>query len=205
VFDIIATTNYMSQAVPPSSLAEGALVMQFCLSIIMALGARWVSKHEWWNYRFYNIRPSPARFAWTLFIFTLFPVGLLIFSDAFASTTQPLFGTLPMAFLRWQTALLWVFLIDIGCVAFLVKSSGGSYRSPFTPVFFILPAMAFFLREPAGHVVTYLITTGLFFTWGLSGDSDNRGKAEQPVAAYWLVSVACLLLSGFIGYLTRPR
>lgn len=194
----------MAQTVPPSSLVEGALVMQVCLSLIVGAGASWVSSSERWAYHFQRNLPSPARFPWIAFLFALVPIGILVFSDAFAGVGRPLFGALSLSLIRWQTALLMDFLIDILCVWLLIRQSGGSYRSPFTPVYFILPALAFFLRESGQHVALYVALIAIFFTLGLREEAGERRSADRPVAAYWVVSVACLLLSGFIGYLARP-
>jgi len=113
-------------------------------------------------------------------------------------------GDVHTALTRWSTALLVVFLADIACCVILVMGTGGSYRSPFSPVFFILPALAFFLRESPHRIVIYTGFICASFSVSLAAH-DNREGGESPTDAYWFVSIACLILSTTIGYVTRPH
>jgi hypothetical protein len=98
-----------------------------------------------------------------------------------------------------------VFLLDVFCSALLVHLTGGSFKSPFTPVYFILPAMAFFLRESPRRVILYTFLISVFFGLGFLAPRRRPEEDVSPVGAYAFVSLACLALSVVIGYLTRPH
>lgn len=68
----------------------------------------------------------------------------------------------------------------------------------------ILPAIAFFLRESMHRVVFYSVAIGIVFL--VTVRAPDRDPEHQIVlmGAYVFVSVACLVLSVVIGYLTRP-
>ncbi len=57
-----------------------------------------------------------------------------------------------------------MFILNIICVTILVFLTGGGSESVFSPIYFIVPALAIFLREPLGRVITYLIAVSLAFT-----------------------------------------
>jgi hypothetical protein len=113
-------------------------------------------------------------------------------------------GAVSFSLITWSHALLWVFALNIACTGVLVYMTGGSYKSPFTPVYFILPALAFFLRESMHRVVLYGVAIGIVFLMGLSVPERDPEHLIVPTGAYAFVSIACLLLSVVIGYLTRP-
>ncbi len=195
----------MLNAVGPSSITAAALVMQFCLSVVATLGAYWIRQREKMVYRFYENPPGVGRYAWILLPYSLVTMGLLIFSDQFSAFWRPLSTDVNFGFLGWSHALMCVFLMDVACFAVLVYLTGGSYRSPFAPVFFILPAMAFFLHESPRRVVLYVVLIGIVFSSTLKVYETPRDDRVLPQGAYWLVSVACLALSALIGYLARPH
>jgi hypothetical protein len=194
----------MTETVGPPNIAAAALVMQFFLSVIISVCA-WLVRHENRTFRFYRDARSTGRYPWIVLGFALGTIGLLIFSDQFSNFWHPLLDGTTFLGLTFAKALLWVFLLDIAFVAVLVYLTGGSYQSPFTPIYFILPAMAFFLRELPYRVILYSALIVLLFIVGLSGQERNSDDYVMPIEAYAITSVACLILSVAIGFLTRPH
>jgi hypothetical protein len=195
----------MNNTVGPANITAAALVMQFCLSAIISIGAIWVRRNEARVFRFYQDPPNIGRFAWILLLFALSTIGLLVFSDQFSGFWRPLSGDVNFTIIGWNLAVLFVFLLDILCVAILVQLTAGSYHSPFTPVYFILPAMAFFLRESPRRVFLYTTLAAVLFIFGFTAPKPRPEEAIHQKGAYAFVSIACLILSVVIGFLTRSR
>jgi hypothetical protein len=189
----------------PSSIIAAALVMQFSVIAIFFMGAVWVGrleKHEFM--RFYQT-PSVGRSMWVLLMFAVVTLGSLLFSDQFYQLWNPLSAGVNFGWIRWSRAVFIVFLMDIGCCAILVRLSGGSARSPFTPLYFVLPALGFFLREAPYRVVLYTVVIAVLFVIGLIAPEDSNEQKIDYTGAFAFVSVACLTLSVLMGYLTRPN
>lgn len=195
----------MPEDVGPASITAAALVMQFCLSVIISGSAFWIRRQEKKVFRFYQDPPNIGRYAWILQVFALTTIGLLVFSDQFSGFWRPLSGGVSFSICSSTRALLIIFLIDIVCSALLVHLTGGSFKSPFTPVYFILPAMAFFLREPPHRVILYTSLISVFFGVGFAAPKRSPEEDVSPLGAYAFVSLACLVLSVVIGFLTRPH
>lgn len=195
----------MKDAVGPSNIAAAALVMQFCLSVIASIGAFWIRRKEAQVFRFYQDPPNIGRYAWIMLLFALATIGLLVFSDQFSAFWRPLSGEVNFSIISLHAAVLCVFLLDILYVAILVQLTAGSYGSPFAPVYFILPAMAFFLRETPRRVFLYTALVAVLFLLGFTAPKPRPEEAIHQKGAYAFVSVACLILSVVIGFLTRAR
>lgn len=180
----------------PVSITAAALIMQFSIILIMAFGAAVLA------FRSAFTSPGMAPLILLLAIITL---GVLMFSDALSTTWAPLFGSSSFNGLKWSTSLYIVFLIDVIAVAILVMLTGGSMASAFTPIYFIIPPLAIFLRESDSRIVGYLVLVILLFTINYRGRYE-RGVDEESGTrwAFWLVSVLCLTLATYIGYVTRP-
>jgi len=200
----------MAQIVAPLNITAAALITQFGLVIIATVGTKIIRTYEPPPSVYDRPRYSSNLYTVSLVCFVI-TFGLLVFSDEFANTWKPLFSEITFTGFHWPFALIATFMVDIVWVTILVSMTGGSIMSPFSPVYFILPALAIFLREPLSRIVmvAFLVAIGfslnLLFP-GLPGDveKDNRSRAKR-IIAYWVVSIACLLLSTFIGYITRPR
>lgn len=196
----------MTDQVSPANITAAAVVMQFCLSAIIFVGALWVIRQEKKFDRFYPDRPNIGRYAAFLIAFSLISIGLLIFSDQFSGFWKPLSGEVSFSFVVWSRALLLVFCLNIICAAVLVQVTGGSYRSPFTAIYFILPALALFLRESPQRIVFYALTVSVLFVLGIIMRSQGPELDENTyMGAYGLVSVGCLMLSVVIGFITRAH
>lgn len=195
----------MPEPVTPVNISAAALIAQFCILIIMSVSAAIarISDEINWN----DASEISAVFAWIILFFALVTMGCLVFSDEFAVIWKPLFGTLEFPAIPWSTALLIVFTLDIICVTILVAMTGGSRLSAFSPIFFILPSLAIFLRESLGRILFYLVLVAVSFSvTGLRGSTwVTHEESRQRWLSYWFVSIACLGLATFIGYITRPR
>jgi len=195
----------MNTTVAPESIVAAALIMQFCLSTMMAIATVWIRRQEKSEFRFYQDPPNIGRYAWIVLTAVLATIGLLLFSDEFSNTWRPLSSDITFSFITWRHALFGVFILDIGCTFILISLTGGSYRSPFTPIYFILPAMALFLREEPRRVILYSVGIGMMFVLGLNPTRRSPEEHVTPIGAYAFVSISCLALSVLVGYLTRPR
>lgn len=195
----------MKEAVSPINITAAALITQFSIIIIMFVGATILRGGEKYL-PFYRDVPRSSFFGWLILTFALVTIGGLIFSDEFSSFWKPLFGTIAFPTIQWSVALLIMFTLNIICVSILVRGTGGSFVSPFSPIYFILPALAIFLREGMGRIIIYLMLVSIMFTLNLK----YRDRLAEEVGgksrsfAYWLVSILCFILATFIGYVTRP-
>ena len=194
----------MSGNVDPLGITAAALVMQLFLSVILAVGTLWFGQRESRVFGGYE-DAGIGRYSWIVLVFALTTVGFLIFSDRFSGLWQGLASGVNFAIVRWTTAIFVVFALNIAFVAIFVGLTGGSYRSPFTAVYFILPALAFFLREPLRRIVLYTVVISLLFLAGLRVDDEKTRDTFLPTGPYAFVSISCLVLSVLVGYLTRPR
>lgn len=195
----------MKEFVSPINITAAALITQFSIIIIMFLGATILRGGEKYL-PFYRDVPRSSFFGWLILSFAIVTIGSLIFSDEFSSIWKPLFGTIAFPTVRWSFALLITFTLNIICISFLVRGTGGSLVSPFSPIYFILPALAIFLREGLGRIIFYLILVSIMFSFNLIFRESLReevGGTSRPLA-YWFVSISCFILATFIGYVTRP-
>jgi len=197
----------MIEAVSPVNITAAALITQFSIIIIMFIGTTILREGDK-SVPFYRSIPVSSFFSWLILSFALVTIGCLIFSDEFSNIWKPLFGTTALPTIRWSYSLLIMFTLNIICVSLLIKDTGGSIISPFSPIYFILPALAIFLREGLGRIVFYLVLVSIMFTFNLISTGNLRGQAvggEARSFAYWFISISCFSLATFIGYVTRPQ
>lgn len=189
----------------PTNIVAGALVAQGSVLAIMYCGAK-IIRREASLVRWYKDQPTYSHFAWHILPLALVSVGTLALSDGLSASWIPLLNPLRFAGLSWSSALLCVFLADIFVVTRLVADTGGSIESPFQPLYFLLPTLALFLREPTPRVILYVCAVATSFSWLLfryrASHVDDRGRSR---IAYGVVSLLCLALACFIGlYLRSP-
>ncbi|MCX5800893.1 MAG: hypothetical protein NTX17_05840 [Candidatus Eisenbacteria bacterium] len=196
----------MHEVIGPVNLVAAALITQLSLAAIVFLAVLVLQSGD----LPVTVSQRPARSV-GLHLVTLaaalITVGLLVFSDEYSTIWRPLFGTSSHSGVPWSWALFFVFLLNILWITVLVVTTGGSESSPFGPIYFLLPALAIFLREPLHRAGLYLLLIVVSFTLNFFIASDKgkaRGGRRRPYA-YWFVSVACFALATFVGYVTRPR
>lgn len=196
--------------VAPLNITAAALITQFGLVIIATAGVAILRANEPPPAVYRSPRTSANLYTINFLIFVL-TSGLLVFSDEFAATWRPLFSDAAFYGLSWSFALVATFIVNVIWVTILVSMTGGSTTSPFSPIYFILPALAIFLREPLQRIITcfILVTVGFSINLVPFNSTDRSAEAEEKpratIIAYWFVSITCLVLSTFIGYITRPK
>jgi uncharacterized membrane protein YhdT len=196
----------MNSSIAPLNITAAALITQFSIVVIISIGAR-ILKHGGWHVPFYYKSPDPGGFSWTILFFALPSIGLLVFSDQLSEVWLPLFGDISFSGVPWSIALLVMFIADILLVAYMVYNTGGSDNSPFNAVFFMLPALAIFLRESGIRIVVYLVLVGIGFSFNLykcAIESKSVGS-ERRRYAHLVVSLLTFMLVTLIGYATRPK
>lgn len=185
----------METALTPTNITGAALIAQFSILIILAGGSAIQSFDT-----LYDVKTTPL-----ILLLALASFGALFFSDEFSKIWRPLFGNANFSGIKWSTAIFIVFIANTAAVSILVDLTGGSMTSPFTPVYFMLPALAIFLREPAVRILIYLAVVIVLFSFNLRNFDRNTGRISVMQArAYWIVSIACFVLTTYIGYITRP-
>jgi len=193
----------MNSGVSPASITAAALTTQVLLLGVILVGAFLQRSGQPEGPVYKGGLLGAGSDAWLFAFFCLFTVCLLVFSDQFANFWSPLFGDTHFYVVRWSHALLLVVLLDILFVCGLVQRTGGSPGSPFTPLYFILPPLAIFLRESGGRVLLYTCLSASLFTFNMFAQNDE--DTPRGAFAYWFVSVASFCLATLIGYITRPR
>jgi hypothetical protein len=195
----------MNQIPAPSTIIAAAVVMQFFLVAIAAVGAYLIDKAVRSTSRFYENPTSVGKQAWVIVGFAILTLGPLVLSDGFAGSWLALSYPASISVIKWHHALIFVFLVDIVFTLILVRQTAGSDRSAFTALYFILPSLAFFLREPPKLIVGYVVLVALCFSFGLIGEERLMRDPPKTKLPFWLVSMLCLALSLMIGLLTRPH
>ncbi len=189
----------MENTITVVNVAAAALITQFSIGCILSVAAFVLRREQeakpFWEEQLFDSMP------WIVIAFSLITTGALFFSEPYSNLWRPLFGDFGVFSIQYSHALLVTFLVDIGAIFWLSSLTGGA-NSPFTPVFFILPALAIFLREGFGRVVLYVFLISAFFTWGLFQDTPSTSKHRL---AYWIVSISSFVLATVVGYVTRPR
>ena len=94
-----------------------------------------------------------------------------------------------------------VFVLDFLLMAWLISQTGGSSTSPFVASLFTLPALAIFLRLPPLMFILFTTLAASIYIILLAPIFEKRARGSFPVA---FMNLACLALSIFTGYITRP-
>lgn len=195
----------MAQIVSPVNIVAAALIIQFSLMLIFAFSALFLGAKR----KHYMGEPEPATYrglSGIVLLFSLATIGLLFFSDEFSNVWKPLFQDFDFSGIKWSHALFSIFILDIVWVSIMVGKTGGSVVSACSPIYFILPALAIFLRETSFRIIIYAFLVILSYTWNLIYNfRDYDENKDSSKLAYWGVSVASLILTTLIGYLTRPK
>ena len=200
----------MADGVGPANITAAAMATQFFILVIVFVGTLLVRSTEP-RVSIYVGAKGVRDHLWFQLVFALITMGTLVFSDQFSTFWRPLFGSSTFHVIGWSTALLVVFAFDIVYACVIVGQTGGSAASPFTPLYFILPPLAIFLRQSPARILFYTVLVGLLFSINLvvlfQGQEveDEQEARKPPTFAYWFVSIASFSLATFIGYVTRPR
>jgi hypothetical protein len=197
------------QAIQPLNVTGAAFLIQIILIGILAITIFVLKSGENRLPRYPETEtPHVLPLAFLILGFTLFSFAILLASEEIAKIFGKLFEGhgLPIGNLKARTALSLVFTLDILLFGILIVQTGGSKDSPFTPALIMLPSLAIFLRESPERFVMYALATGVVFLILLFPKFSRRAPDDNPHYRYSIafVAIACLALSLFIGYITRP-
>ena len=194
------------QSIQPLNIAAATLLIQVILLTLIGIAtsiytARVLVPDE--SYRTTGqryltggvIRRSP-----TLFV-TLFSIAVLLISDELYLTWSPIFQGVGINTISTATAINLVFGLDLILVGYLIYATGGSRKSPFVATLMTIPALAIFLRLSPGVFITYAVIAALIYLLFLA---PIRELGQPTIGAVAFMNIACLLLSMFTGYITRP-
>ena len=179
----------------PVNLAAAALIAQFVFVVILMVGSIVVRLPDHPD----EVRGSPS-FMGAILLLAVITLGALMLSDDLAAIWRPVYANLKFTAPSLSTGFLIVFFADALFVWFLIWLTGGSTQSPFTPVLFMIPTLAIFLREPLGRVLFYVCSVGVVFIVTLGQPQGTHGNR---IATGW-VALTCLALTTHIGFITRP-
>ena len=191
--------------VRPINIAFTALITQFCIIAIVAFGILLLGRTR----VFFS--DSLLRF-WQVTLFVLIlTTGTLALQKELLDIVRPMLGGLELSGILTSTALLWMFIVDILYLGWFVCATGGATSSIFVVELSILPALAIFLREGSVRVLSYVVLIAVMLGVALGSpelpDIPEYRSVErrQFKFALWLVAVLCLILTTFIGFVTRPH
>ncbi|MNR41132.1 hypothetical protein D3C85_1594820 [compost metagenome] len=116
-------------------------------------------------------------------------------------------------FIAGGTALAITFSVNYVTSYLLIRYTGGGRDSQFTPVIFLLPTLALFLRMSGTLVILYGLATGycLLATIGFSNTRQSAFSAsyeypgQHSLIAFQVVTLLCLAVTIVTGYITRPQ
>ena len=199
----------MQQSIQPLNVAAATLLVQLLLITLLAITSSLVaSSRSEARLRIYALGESheerqdktALRKAPTLFV-ALASFAVLLISDELYSIWSPIFQGVGINTISAASAISTVFILDIALISYLMFATGGSRSSPFLSALFTVPALAIFLRLPPAFFGFYAAVACLAYL-ALSAPALERGRTSHSAAAF--MNIACLMLSMFTGYITRP-
>jgi hypothetical protein len=142
----------------------------------------------------------------TLFV-ALLSFAVLLVSDELYLIWSPIFQGVGINTISAANSIAIVFYLDFALVIYLIACSGGGSMSPFVPALFTLPALAIFLRLPPVQFFQFTVVSAVAYIFSLllnqpEGHKSFEKTPRQFAAAF--MNIACLFLSMFTGYITRP-
>jgi hypothetical protein len=193
------------QSIQPLNVAAATLLVQLLLITLLAITASLYRgvKPNGAGTRFLGdsihgqvqLRRSP-----TLFV-ALASFAALLISDELYSIWSPIFQGVGINTISASSAIATVFVMDLLLIAYLVATTGGSQSSPFLPALFTVPALGIFLRLPPSMFVSFAILAAIIYVVLLIQQPEHTQASQFPSA---FMAIACLFLSMFTGYITRP-
>ena len=196
----------MENPISPINITSAALITQFCIVIVIFLAIWTLRWGEAYLFSFIK-RYDPLELFFYLLFFTLITMGVINFSDGYSDTWKPFFTGVRFTGIPWSLAFSIVFILDALLISILVAKTGGSISSCFVPLYFVIPALAIFLREPLGRIFLYGAFVTVGFSYNLFFGKGERAEIElkKRKPAYWIVAILSMVLTSFIGYITRPK
>ena len=144
----------------PEAIFAGAVIAQVAFLAILGLGGVLIHQASRVLYRRdYDY----ARVGWLALFAGITGLVALVFSDKPSGLWGSLLGRDPLAGWSVTTGVSWAIGIDLACVAYIVWFTGGAKHSPFKELYFFLPMIAIFLRQPLGFVVGFSLSVAASF------------------------------------------
>lgn len=200
--------------IQPVGLLGATLAVQLCVMILIAITNRVLPQEG----RLLLRSSCDQAVLWM----ALVTVGCIVASDDLYRLTAPMFGELAFAgALSRNTTFFVLFATDLILIFRLIYVTGGSKASPYTALFFLLPTVAIFLREPPVRFVIYALIAAGLYTLGLrinkvhpshvdilrgedGGGSTLYAEVQTDTPAHAIVNLGCLAIGIATGYVTRP-
>ena len=184
------------------NVVGATIVIQICLLIIMAVGVFLCSHTGRWQ------RPPYA----ALLFSSLISMLAISFSDDFYAVWSPMLGDAELFSIGREDSFFLIFFLDMLVASWLIFRTGGSDKSPFTGILFLIPSLAIFLRETPIRFFLYAFLAAMMYVM-LSIMARNRTQipefilqrgSDSPLPAWW-INISSLCLTMYIGYITRPE
>ena len=195
----------LEQSIQPLNVAAATLLIQLMFVGILGVTSTLYQSRRWAMapvaaFEERLLPPAQLRRSPTTLL-ALGSFALLLVSDELYSIWSPLFHGVGINTMSARTAIFLVFLLNLGVVGYLIAVTGGSRSSPFLSALFMLPALAIFLRLPPSSFLTFSVMAGLIYVLLLAPGIERQQPSQKPAA---FMNLACLFLSIFTGYITRP-
>ena len=179
------------------SIIPTALIAQISILAIMCIGSFLIALDQ----------REALGAGFIILALTLLTIIPLMLTSGYSAFWTPRFGASPDMGIHHSTSMVLMFLLDILALSLFVWKTGGSLNSPFQAIYFLLPALAIFLREPKNRLLLYFVLITISFSL-LMSIVHKRSWYDSSVrihrVAYWFVAVACFALAMYIGYITQP-
>lgn len=194
----------MQVSIAPSNITAAAVLAQFAFAGIAFTGAIIIKKSDN-HYNNYRGESRFDNFGWITGLLLLVTLGSLLLSDAFSLLWQPLLNENALRIISWRTAITFSFSLDIGLISYLVFHTGGSQKSAFTCLYFLIPTLSILLRENIGHQLFYAgLAIALFSIFFKNRLLTTEKRPIPQGLAFWVISVASFFLTLLIAHKTRP-
>lgn len=200
----------MSQSVQPTTLAGASVVIQTFLLFISFIALWLLSKS-------YSARKMAKESYAFLVAWLLLTLVLILIGEDLYAVWGPILGPIVFPTIPRDYAFFAVFIVDIIFTTLLILRTGGTKRSPFTSVLFLLPSLAIFLREPVWRFLIYSTVVGFVYvvllrkTFRTDDNEFDRSGYEGPSrvdqviddrATMW-TNITCLILATLIGSIIK--
>jgi len=181
------------QPISDVNIAAAALTAQFVLILIVFVATRFV-----------EIEGDEGAVMSIVGGVALIAAAALLFTNQLASLWRPLLPDAHVG-LSLKLAFLIAFAADMLLALLLVLATGDSISSPFTPIYFLIPVLALFLRESRARVLAYAGVIVILYTITLIVRTPSTPRLLPSRVAHWIVAISAFALATFIGLYTTPR
>jgi hypothetical protein len=191
------------ETVQALNVTAATLLIQLLLSGMLSVASALIPKPE------YQVRESPLPRQSVILFFTLITFAVLLASADMYSVWRPLFPGVELNIMSSSTATLIVFSVDIALMVFLMGSASNGGENPFSAGLLMVPALAIFLRESPARFISYAVVAGLAYCIITRAASVRQRTVETAMQgkstnSAIFMTIACLALTMFTGYITRP-